>query len=247
MKTLLFERKGVTPLILFLIVITLLPLASSASPFISASDNGCQITPIVRDTLSVNQAFDFNFHVFNFSNGVPLSNTTLSCYFHLYNQTGDHSYSTTLKNDPYSEHQVINEWAARLSETNFSSSGYYAYLVQCNGTQMGCEDKGAFKVIDNVVTDTASSDWRIFVILILLAMSLLVFSLWSESYAFSFITGAAFILAGVYSMIYGFDGVTDVYTRAIGFILLGIGVILAIISAFGMVGDNYGNKEEDDE
>jgi hypothetical protein len=120
----------------------LLPVVLAAPPFVSSNIGGCQITPVAREVLKINTSFDFNFHVFNYSNGIPLSNTTLDCEFHFYNQTGDHSYTAKLKNDPFSENKVINEWAARMEGGNISTIGTYAYLVQCNGTNTGCADKG---------------------------------------------------------------------------------------------------------
>lgn len=143
------SRLFLLTMIMLMIILSISPV-SSAPPFTTNPlASGCQISPIVRDTLKVNTAFDFNFHVFNLTNGVPLSNSTLSCYFHFYNQTGDHVYSSILKNDPYSEHQVINEWAERMGGGNISKVGTYAYLVQCNSTQLGCADKGSFIVTNS--------------------------------------------------------------------------------------------------
>lgn len=128
----------------------LLPIVQSAQPsFFTTTQTGCTITPIVRDSLKKGQSFDFNFHVFNTSNGVPLSSTTLSCYFHFYNQTGDHVFARMLNNDPSSEHLVINEWAERMDGGNITGIGSYAYIIQCNGTGVGCGDKGYFLVTNS--------------------------------------------------------------------------------------------------
>lgn len=240
--------RGALPLLFFLILV--IHSVQAAPPFqTSPTLGGCEISPIVRETLTAGQDFDFNFHTFNITNGYPLSNTSLSCYFHFYNQTGDHVFAVILKNDPISEHLVPNEWAMRMKGGNISTSGTYAYLVQCNGTISvgGCADKGTFTVTPKVITTSATSDWRIFIILTLLAMALLVFSLYSKNHIFAFFTGLVFSLAGVYSMIYGFDNVTDLYTRAIGLILLGIGGILAALSVFDLIKENYGGENNDDE
>lgn len=132
-------------------LLAIMPLVLSVSPFISQTSGGCIIIPMMRESIKVNQAFDFNFHVLNATNGYPISNTSISCVFHLYNQTGDHSYAEIMKNDPYSEHFVINEFVARLSAGNFSTVGDYAYQVNCNGTiaQGGCGEKGLFTVTNS--------------------------------------------------------------------------------------------------
>lgn len=153
-----------------------MPLASSASPFVTTTTSGCQIAPVVRDYLKASQDFDFNFHVFNTSNGAPLSNSTLSCYFHLYNQTGDHFYTTILHNDPYTEHNVINEWVGRIGGGNFSTIGSYAYLVQCNGTIIygGCADKGLF-IITKSGNAPAGDSLTIFIYILFILSSLILF------------------------------------------------------------------------
>jgi len=145
----MFNKKYLFLFAIFLFA--MLPFVSSAPPFTTSttSSTGCTIAPIVRETLKTNQSFDFNFHVFNTSNGVPLSNSTLQCNFHFYNQSGDHVFSTNLKNDPFSEHLVVNEWAERMMGGNISKVGQYAYIIQCNGTNIGCADKGAFTVTNS--------------------------------------------------------------------------------------------------
>lgn len=133
----------------FIVLLLMINFVSSAPvKFMTSNTQGCEITPVIRETLKTGQNFDFNFHVFNISNGYPLTNASLICVFHLYNQTGDHLFSSTLKNDPSSEHNVSNEWAERLSGVYINTTGNYAYIVQCNGTIGigGCADKGSFYV-----------------------------------------------------------------------------------------------------
>lgn len=158
---------------ILLVAILLLPLVPAPSTLVTQAPSGCQITPISRDILKIGQNFDFNFHVFNLSNGIPLSNTTLDCYFHFYNQTGDHQFATKLTNDPYSEHQVINEWASRMDGGNISTTGFYAYIVQCNGTTLGCADKGYFQVTGNGKAE-ATGNVVVFFSIIYILMGLLI-------------------------------------------------------------------------
>ena len=163
----------------FLLVV---PLVQSAPPFVSSAPSGCIIAPVVRETLKAGQDFDFNFHVFNVSNGVPLSNSTLSCYFHFYNQTGDHVFSTILRNDPFSKHQVINEWTEMMNGGNISSVGTYAYLVQCNGTaaNLGCADKGMFEVNKSGFAPSTTSWSVVFGLCAIMFLLLLSANLWNE-------------------------------------------------------------------
>jgi len=132
----------------FFVCLLLVSLTSAAITSVVAPAQGCTIEGLSRDTIMQNRGFDFNFHVFNTSNGYPLSNTTLTCNFHLYNQSGDHIYGSDISNDPVSEHGVINEWAFRSPPSYYTQRGIYAFVVQCNGTTSvgGCSDKGNFLV-----------------------------------------------------------------------------------------------------
>lgn len=143
------KDKKINYLLILIFLFAIIPTVSSVPPFISTNDqSGCQIVPVIRETLKLNSDFDFNFHIINVSDGYPLSNSTVSCVFHLYNSSGDHSYTQLLSNDPLAEHLVTNEFVARINGSNFSTVGNYAYLVQCNGTVSfgGCAEKGLFMV-----------------------------------------------------------------------------------------------------
>lgn len=158
-------------IVMLMLMLLIIPLSSTAPTFkTTPSITGCEIAPVIRETLKVGQSFDFNFHVFNLSNGVQLSNSTLSCYFHFYNQTGDHVYGIVLNNDPLSEHFVINEWANRMTGDYIPTVGHYAYLVQCNGTSSvgGCADKGGFIVTNTGEPEAAGGVIVLFSILFLL-------------------------------------------------------------------------------
>lgn len=120
------------------ITIFLLGIASAVSPFTSSQTVGCEIKYPAYSYLKVDSNFDFNFHVFNSTDGTPMSNATMKCVLHLYNSTGDHSYSNFLIVDNYTDHYTNNEWVVRLNKNNFSKSGSYSYIIQCNQTGVGC-------------------------------------------------------------------------------------------------------------
>lgn len=161
---------------LFVLFILLISSVSAVSPFRTTATSGCEIAPVIRETIKLNQDFDFNFHVTNTSNGVPLSNTTLSCVFHLYNQTGDHVLGLRLPNDPYSEHLTMNEWAARISGGNFSSRGIYAYWIGCNGTGIGCAEKSGFEVTDSGMPNPDGFNVAFFSLIFIILLASLTYS-----------------------------------------------------------------------
>ena len=155
----------------------ILPFVNAAQPtFFTTTQSGCTISPIIRESLKAGESFDFNFHLFNTSNGVPLS-SSFSCIFHFYNQSGDHVFSKVLTNDPLSEHGVTNEWGERMNGGNISTIGSYAYIVQCNSTVSGCADKGYF-VVTNSGYDATTGRALIDASLLLVLVIFFVFALW---------------------------------------------------------------------
>lgn len=89
-----------------------------------------------------------------------------------------------------------------------------------------------------------------FLILIISATVLLILSFVFENLLFSVIAGLLFMVAGTYSMIYGFGDVTTVYTRMISVIIILLGAIISIIAAIDLGDFGFGegsmvNDEED--
>lgn len=101
------------------------------------SANGLQIKVPIYDYIITFNEFDFNVHLFNISNGLPIDNSSTKCVLHVYNQSGDHIYGDFMSHDTYAEHFVTNEWVSRLNRTIFSSSGEYNFITQCNSSSMG--------------------------------------------------------------------------------------------------------------
>lgn len=186
--------------IVFLTLFIIIPLVNAASPFVSQSANGCEIVPILRDSLKINQDFTLSFHILNKTNGYPLSNSSVQCVLHLYNQTGDHSYYEIVKNDPASERLVSNDFVSRISGGNFSSIGTYSWMIQCNGTAAvgGCVDKGLFIVTNSghIVSDGQGSITFSSILVLLFTCAFLV----SIGFSFKGIAGKI-IFFGIASMI----------------------------------------------
>ena len=87
--------------------------------------------------------------------------------------------------------------------------------------------------------DTTSNTF--FIIMILFAFALLITAFIFKNNVFAFISGCVFLVAGVYTMIYGFGDITSLYTRLVSFVVIGLGMLLSITSALDAVNDNYGN------
>jgi hypothetical protein len=140
--------------ILLIFTLFFIPLVSSAPPntipgtqIIQQFAEGYTIKYPLVDNLYQNQDHEFYFHIFNISNGLPVSNLTTSCQFHLYNESsGEHMLNKTLV---YNQHlNVTNEFEIEVTGGNFSQLGTYSYIVQCNSSVLGGFNNVQFNVIE---------------------------------------------------------------------------------------------------
>jgi hypothetical protein len=87
--------------------------------------------PIV-DYIKTFHDFNFKTHVYNLTNGVPVTNKTTSCTLHVYNSTGRHLIEQNMIFDPNDF-----DWGLTVNGANFSYNGQYAGIVWCNSTSYG--------------------------------------------------------------------------------------------------------------
>lgn len=86
----------------------------------------------VIDPMQVNQDHEFNFHIYNLTNGKPyISTSNIICSFHLYNASGSHIFiNNNLSTNSYDYTQLI-------TAKNFSKFGQYSFVFQCNNSNSG--------------------------------------------------------------------------------------------------------------
>lgn len=148
------------------------------------------------------------------------------------------------------------------SQTLMTKNGDdYSYAFSNTGTlgqyivYGSCDESGTKInwVYDFSVTATGGLENNsiIFLFLILIAASILVISFIFKNYVFATISGFALMGAGMYGMIYGFADITSLYTRMISYIIIGLGMIIAVTSGFELASETYGSdsgyKGEDDD
>ena len=86
-----FVEKGTIFLFLFLLSSFFISLVSAQPPFQEASGAiGLDIRFPQVDVVKQNNDVNYHIHVYNKSNGLLVTNTTISCLVHLYDSTGDH-------------------------------------------------------------------------------------------------------------------------------------------------------------
>lgn len=125
------------------------------------------------------------------------------------------------------------------------------YLVYGNCDENGIETPWQY---DFKITTTGNSNNLIlisYLILALFSLIILLIGFWFKEYTFVFISGWAFMLFGLYSLIYGWGFVNDMFSSGTSWIIIGLGIMFTLGSAVAMIEQSRGNdagfyKENDE-
>jgi hypothetical protein len=122
---------------------------NAVPPFTQLSQNlvGIDIAYPKIEQIIQNSNFTLFIHVFNTSNGMPLSDAP-SCYLCLYDEKGNQMIENQ-------EMEIENlKQKAFIDNSNTSNIGINSYIVWCNGTanQGGFAD-GTFEVVNETITN----------------------------------------------------------------------------------------------
>lgn len=133
-------------------LIFLIGVVSAQPPFetnINTND-GLQVFYPQFENIQKNSTFMLHVHITNISNGMPLANTNIDCFVHLYNTTGDHTFeSLTLTKDANGyDHEIF------IDEGNFTDIGDHAFFIWCNNTFYGGSVRGTFLVTESGIEMT---------------------------------------------------------------------------------------------
>jgi hypothetical protein len=127
--------------IIFFIVFT--PLVSSAPPIstVQQFQTGYSISTSPQEYIIQGKPYQFNFFVFNLSNGLPLTNSSINCLFYLSNNTGNVMFIGEV---PY--FSSYSYWAMPITLGNFTKIGEYSYGIKCNNSAYGGTITGLLQV-----------------------------------------------------------------------------------------------------
>lgn len=119
-----------------------------------------------------------------------------------------------------------------LSGSSVTKTGEYCYGITCidgglNETKSFCNS-----VTPTGRVQTSILENPILLVFVFFALFLVGFGVYFKSPWFGFIGSVMFILGGVYTMIYGFNNVTDFYTRGLAIVFLGLGFIFMFAAAY---------------
>lgn len=131
----------------------------SSSTITSSSTDGYIIVPMEIYYAKQNTNFTFNFHVINQSNGVPIQYNS-TCFFHLYNSVGKHIYIL----ERITVRSELFDYEIPIDKNNFTSSGTYSYIFQCNSSRFGGAFTSSLEVNDmgRVKNDSSNADLVVF-------------------------------------------------------------------------------------
>lgn len=154
--------------LIFLLFLLCFPLVLSAPPVTTVQQftEGYLVGEISHQYLRLGESYQYNFYVFNQSNGVLMNDTFITCNFHLFNSSGTELFSGDTAYDP------DGHWGIFILGGNFSSIGSYPYSLNCQD-DLGGALAGIFEVNPTgYETDNMSVVYLILTILVLLGIFL---------------------------------------------------------------------------
>jgi hypothetical protein len=133
----------------------------------------------------------------------------------------------------------------------FSTTGLYKVQMFCTDGTYSFSDEGFYDVSPTGKPSSSFLNNPILIILGVLGLILVIAGASLGIPWFGFIASIMFLLVGIYTMIYGFDNVTNLYTQGSALVFLGMGIIFMFLSVWEWVenlgegGDTLGGEEED--
>ena len=133
-----------------------------------------------------------------------------------------------------------------LTEVIMTKDGTDYNYTFCNTTVLGKyiingfgDEGGTLDTWEYVlhITETGKEEVSVLnnpliIILIGLALIFLFIGIKTETIWFGFISAVMFLLCGIYTTIYGFNDITNMYTQGIGITLIGVGIIIMMVSIY---------------
>jgi len=244
----LFNKTGralkLSLLFSFFLVLTLLPLVLAAPPVttVQSITEGYMIEDSPLTYIKQSTDYQYNFFVFNISNGALKTNTSVSCIHYIANSQGGVIYYEAVK------YQPDGYWGTLIKGGNFSNTGTYAYGTRCNSTALAGATVGTLEVTPNGEEAGFNFEPSIFLGLLFVSFIILILSFIFKNYIFSFFAGMLLLITGSYCMINGFAGATNTWTYTLAVILIGLGGLITILSGLDLLGNVEGkdDTEEDD-
>ena len=144
--------------IYIVMLVLLVSIVSAVNPHVGVIQVASGSTALDVEAPSITtikQGYDgmvIHTHVFNGTTGEPLipSKTSIGCYVHLYNISGEHTMIGEMSPDGV-------EWQIGVSKNNFTLTGEHSYIIYCNSSKSGGFVRGIFEVTPTGIVEDATN------------------------------------------------------------------------------------------
>ena len=146
-----------------------------------------------------------------------------------------------------------------VNNKNMTYGGaYFEYIIPDSGNlsvgfykcDMICTNGGYSGTESFYIEIITGGNISLFIILAIASILILIFAIAMQNEYLGFISGALFIVTGLYSIIYGVAGLANMYTDAIGYVALGLGIMFLAAAGYsaaagsGLFSGRDGNFED---
>lgn len=222
-----------TPIVFFILLLCMASLVCAVKiTQVSTSTAGYELIYPKYFAVEQNKEFNLHVHLFNSSNGVVITNSSASCYVHLYNHNGAHTLEDEMGFDSNGQ-----EFKYDIAAGNFSKLGEHSYIMWCNDSMHGGFISGNFEVTptgkESDTDTTASLAAVIFIIFISLLLFYLGANIETEEKILSLIFKRCIFTLGIYLMMLN---TTMVYALVQNANLPILNEIFRYLWLFGLIG-----------
>jgi len=157
-----------------------------------------------------------------FYNGAYCNTSAFSCYLTIFasNQTIPILNNSLMIGTP-------TYYFVEIPYTDWPNGIYRCSMSCSDGINSGSE---IFYFRINQTGDNRTS--TLFLILALGSVIVLALGILFQNEYIGFVSGALFIVTGIYVMIYGFANLSDLYTRSISYVCIGLGLIFEVAAGY---------------
>lgn len=149
----------------------------------------------------------------------------------------DYPNGTYVKEEALMTNRDNGDFNITLIPSELSELGVYEWRAFCCDGTKCAGGYGDFEITTTGKTKVSVLNNQILLILILLGVVLIIFGFYLDFYVFSFLGALLFLLGGIYTMVYGLNDITNLYTRGVAIILIGVGFIFMFASAYDWLKD----------
>lgn len=224
-------KKGNLFLFGFILSLFFISLVSAQPPFqqVAGELEGLSLRFPPVESVMIGRTVTSNMHVFNSTNGLLLTNTTVDCFAHLYNSIGTH-----LVDQEMGFNDTTLDFVLDIEGGNFTITERQSFIIFCNSTTAGGFVSGGFDVTPTGFINLLG----FYFIIIGISLVFLILGFWiKDPWVVIFGTFGLFFV-GLYILLNGIDGIRNLaYTRAIAFIIIGVAAYISIKAGISVGND----------